>query len=206
MNVILRLLKEKYASFCADESGVVTVEFVIIFPVFFTFFLMSVESGMMQVRQVVLDRGVEVAVRDIRVGHISNPDVDDPTSAAFRALVLDRLCVAAAVLPNCRDQTQIEMIRVDPRAWDDSDIPTEVECVDRSVVVQPSVTFTSGDGNELVFLRACIRVDPFFPTTGLGKAIVSQTSGNDVSGSSVALVSLGFFAVEPIPTGGGGGT
>lgn len=202
MNLFFHHLKEKCAEFCADESGVVTVEFVIVFPVFFGFFLMTFESGLFQVRQVVLDRGVEVAIRDVRIGRISNPDPNAAVPTAFRALVLDRICEVAAVLPNCLEQTQLEMIRLDPRNWNDADIPTDVECIDRSVAVQPTISFTNGASNDLVYLRACIRIDPFFPTTGLGKAIIRATDGNDAAGGSVALVSAGFFAVEPTNTGG----
>jgi hypothetical protein len=158
---------------------------------------MTVESGLFQVRQVVLDRGVDVAIRDIRIGRITNPDPNAAVPTTFRALVLNRICEAAGILPNCLDQTQIEMIRLDPRDWDDDNIPTDVECIDRSVMVQPTITFTNGASNELVFLRACIRIDPFFPTTGLGKAIISATAGNDAAEGSVGLVSAGFFAVEP---------
>ena len=201
MSGLLCYLKEQFAAFRADETGVVTVEFVIVFPVFFTFFLMSVESGMMQVRQVVLDRGVDVALRDVRVGRIVNPEPNAPVPTAFRALVLDRICDAAAILPKCLEQTQIEMIRLDPRNWNDADIPSDIECINRSVAVQPTVTFTNGASNELVFLRACIRIDPFFPTTGLGKVIV-QDNNNDAAKGSVALVSVGFFAVEPFALGG----
>ena len=197
MNLFFRHLKDKCAAFCADESGVVTVEFVIVFPIFFGFFLMTVESGMFQVRQVVLDRGVDVAIRDIRIGRITNPNPSAAVPTAFRALVLNRICEVAAILPYCLAQTQLEMIRLDPRDWDDADIPAGVECIDRSVVVQPTITFTNGASNELVFLRACIRIDPFFPTTGLGKAIIRATDGNDAAGGSVGLVSIGFFAVEP---------
>lgn len=204
MTPIFRYLKEKCAAFCADDRGVVTVEFVIVFPVFFGFFLMTVESGMFQVRQVVLDRGVDMAIRDIRIGRITNPAPNAAVPTAFRALVLNRICEAAAILPNCLEQTQLEMIRLDPRDWDDADIPTDVECIDRSVLVQPSITFTSGASNELVYLRACIRIDPFFPTTGLGKAIVDGTAGNAAAGGSVGLVSTGFFAVEPTNAAAGG--
>jgi hypothetical protein len=197
-----RHLKEKCGAFYADERGVVTVEFVIVFPVFFSFFLMAVESGMFQVRQVVLDRGVEVAIRDVRIGRITNPAPDALVPTAFRALVLNRICEAAAILPKCLEQTQLEMIILDPRDWDDADIPADIECIDRSVPVQPTITFTNGESNDLVFLRACIRIDPFFPTTGLGKAVIEGAAGDDAADGSMGLVSVGFFAVEPTNSGG----
>lgn len=172
-------------SFARSESGSSSVEFVIIFPVFFTFFLMVVESGVISVRHVMLERGVDVAVRDIRIGKMS-----DPT----HALLLKRICDIASVIPNCEEEVQIEMLRRNPRSWENID--RTVACIDRGALSQPVVEFTTGGNNELVYVRACARINPFFPTTGLGKAITRQNSGS-AAGGSYALVSDGAFVVEP---------
>ena len=168
-----------------DDSGTVTVEFVIVFQVFMLFFLMTYESGVVSVRHVMLERGMDIAVRDVRIGAISSP-----TQESLR----ERICDVAMIIPDCENQLQLEMVRRDPRSWDA--LPTEVQCIDRSVESQPVTDFTNGGNNELVLLRACARIDPMLPTTGLGKTIVENNSG-DAAGGSYALVATAAFVVEP---------
>lgn len=171
--------------FRKNEDGVVTVEFVIIFPVFMTLFLMTFESGMVSLRHFALERAVDVAVRDVRIGAIPNPTRD---------ILRTRICSFAGILPDCENQLQLEMIRRDLRNW--VAVPTNVACIDRGAATQPVVEFTSGGNNELIFLRACVRLDPVMPTTLLGRTIVEANSGT-AAGGSYALVSTTAFVVEP---------
>jgi Flp pilus assembly protein TadG len=170
------------------EDGVVTVEFVIIFPVFMLLFLMTFESGMISLRHFALERAIDLAVRDVRIGAIATPTRD-----RLRA----RICASAGILPNCVSQLQIEMVRRNLRNW--TDVPTTVQCIDRGASVQPVVEFTNGRNNELIFLRACIRLNPVMPTTGLGRAIV-ENNDNTAAGRSYALISTSAFVVEPFQT------
>lgn len=178
-------IKDGIRAFARSESGSSSIEFVIIFPVFFMMFLMIVESGVISVRHVMLERGVDITLREVKIGAIANPT---------RALLLDRICELAGVIPNCDQEVQIEMVRRNPRSW--ITIDRAVACIDRGAPAQPVVEFTTGGNNELVYVRVCARIDPFFPTTGLGKAIVAQNSGSAAAGS-YALVSDGAFVVEP---------
>lgn len=172
-------------SFRACEDGTTSLEFVIIFPVFFGFFLMTVESGVISARHVMLERGLDVAVREVRIGVMPAPT---------REMLTERICEVSKIIPDCENQLQLEMVRRNPRTW--SDIGNSVRCIDRSAIAQPVVEFTTGDNNELVFLRACARIDPFFPTTGLGRSIANNNSGAGAKGS-YALVAKGAFVVEP---------
>ncbi|RBW45567.1 pilus assembly protein [Loktanella sp. D2R18] len=179
-------LRKWIGAFNADESGVVTVEFVIVFPIFFGFFLMTYEMGMISLRNVRLERGIDMAVREVRIGVMA-----EPTSE----LLKESICNYAKMLPDCENQLELEMLVRDVRAW--VDIPTDVACIDRSVTTQAAVEFSNLGNNDVVFLRACIRVDPFLPTTGIGKAIVDAAEGDDAAGSSYALVASASFVVEP---------
>ncbi len=171
--------------FQRDERGVVTVEFVIIFPIFMVMFLMTYESGVISLRHFALERGVDLAVRDVRIGRMAVPTRD---------LLRTQICDYARLLPDCENQLQVEMVRRSLRSW--TDVPTQVQCIDRGAAVQPVVQFTNGGNNELIFLRACIRLDPVMPTTGLGRTIVEANAGSAASGS-YALVSTSGFVVEP---------
>jgi len=56
-----------------DESGAVVVDFAIMLPVFLMLMLSSVEMGMMTFRQTMLERGLDMAVRNLRLGLYSSP-------------------------------------------------------------------------------------------------------------------------------------
>ncbi len=176
----------KIRTFSGDDSGVVTVEFLIVFPIFFGFFLMTYEMGIISLRNVMLERGIDMAVREVRIGAMPNPTSE---------LLKESICEYAEILPDCENQIELEMIVRDVRAW--VDIPTDVACIDRSVTTQANVDFSNLANNDVVFLRACIRIDPLLPTTGIGKAIVDAAEGDDAAGSSYALVASASFVVEP---------
>ena len=184
-----RAIKLLLRRFAREEEGMTSIEFVLVFPVFFTFFLMTYESGMISARHVMLERGVDIAVRDVRIGVMPVPT---------RGLLRERICEVAGIIPDCENQLELEMMRRDPANW--TAVSSTVRCIDRGAVSQPVVEFTNGGNNELMILRACVRIDPFLPTTGLGKAIADNNSGS-AAGGSYALVSMSAFVVEPFSSG-----
>ena len=46
-------------AFVRDEEGAATISFILVFPAFMTFFLMTYENGMISLRHVMLERGVD---------------------------------------------------------------------------------------------------------------------------------------------------
>ncbi|MCB2122196.1 MAG: pilus assembly protein, partial [Rhodobacteraceae bacterium] len=78
--------------FLRQERGAVTIEFVLWFPLFFGIFLSSVESGMLMLRYVMLERGVDVTVRDLRIGTLKFPSHDD---------LKREICRNSLILPDC---------------------------------------------------------------------------------------------------------
>lgn len=182
----MQRLLQKASSFANDEHGGATIELLTVFLVFIIFLLMIIESGIYSVRHVMLERGVDLATRSVRIGLM-----EEPTSEKLR----DEICRNATVIPNCADQLAIEMVVRDPRNW--QRLPLETKCIDRSLEVQPSHEFTQGKNNELVFLKACARFNPILPTTGLGKAIVDGQGSTDAAGGSYALVAVSAFVAEP---------
>ena len=185
MTALFHSLQKAAARFARADDGAASLEFVIVFPVFFGFFLMTYESGMISTRHVMLERGVDVAIRDVRIGQIPNPSAEG---------LRTRICEVARIIPDCENQLEVEMVRRDPRAWVPLD--ADVECVNRGAETRPVVDFTNGDNNQLMIVRACVRIDPMLPTTGLGKAIV-QSNNDDIAQGSYALVTTTAFVVEP---------
>ena len=165
----------------AGESGSASVEFVLMFPVMFALFMMSFELGMLTIRQVLLDRALDLTVREVRLGTI------DPVT---RDALTDRLCAHASAIPDCRAQVRLEMRSVDPFAW--AGIPREPDCVDREDRAQPARAFAAGRENQLMVLRAYVLFDPYFPTSLLGSALP------DISDGAYGLVSTSSFVIEPL--------
>jgi hypothetical protein len=182
---ILSAIKCGLSRFARSEDGSSTIEFVLVFPIFFGFLMMTYESGMISTRHVMLEHGVDVAVREVRIGLMPVPSRD---------LLRTSICDAALIIPDCENQLQIELLRRDPRAW--ANIPDAVTCIDRGAASQPVVEFTNGTNNELMVLRACARFDPVLPTGTLGKTIIDSNSSSAAAGS-YALVSMSAFVVEP---------
>jgi hypothetical protein len=170
------------ARFGRAETGTATLEFAILFPFFITIFLSAVELGMITVRHAMLERGLDLAVRDVRLGTGAIPQHDD--------LVVE-ICDFAGLIPNCAATLRLEMLQVNLRNPAVS-IPDNVDCVDQSEEVSPVRNFVNGQENELMIIRACVKFDPIFPTSGLGKQLNVDGAGQ------AALVASAAFVQEPM--------
>lgn len=173
---VLRFLRR----FRRSEQGTGTIEFAIMVPVMLGLCLSSIELGMLLSRQVMLDRGLDLAVRAVRIGAMTEVTHDT---------LKDAICEGAVIIPDCQNQLKLEMRPVNPRAW--SALPAQADCIDREDNALPVREFVPGQENELMILRACSLFDPFFPTTGLGAAIPKQSQG------AYALLSTTSYVVEP---------
>lgn len=185
-------MKSLFHRFLEDEGGTASIEFVLVFPVFLGFFLMTYESGVYSLRQVMLEHGVDVTVREVRIGVIDQTDVVE-----LRDALRESICEAATILPDCINQLEVELIQREPRNW--SALDPDIRCVDRGDLSNPfdGTGIDTTSNNELVFLRACIRINPFIPTSNLGKAFIAANAGDSAAGESYALVVTSAFVVEP---------
>jgi hypothetical protein len=82
------------------------------------------------------------------------------------------------------------MVRIDPRNW--VPLAAVATCTDKSEEVAPKVQFKNDAlENDLMILRACAKIDPIFPTTGLGKNIKKDGAGQ------FSLIAISAFVQEP---------
>lgn len=168
--------------FRRDEGASATLEFALLVPMMLLLFFSTIELGIFLTRAVMLERGLDLAVRQVRIGAM------DPVT--HDALV-DAVCVGAGIIPDCRNQLKLEMVRRDLRTW--SGFNQTTDCIDREEEeAQPPRNFQPGQQNQLILLRACSLFDPFFPTTGLGSQLPRQ------SGGAYAIVAITSYVVEPI--------
>ena len=185
MKTYMSQIKSVARRFREEEDGVVTVSFVIVFPVFMFFFYATYEVGIINLRHVMLERGVDLAVREVRIGSMSNPTADT---------LRTRICDIAGVIPDCANQLRVEMLRRDVRNW--VPVPAAAQCVNRGEPVQTPEDFNAFGDNELMYLRVCARIDPQLPGTGIGRKLAT-TNTSAADAGSYALISSAAFVVEP---------
>lgn len=173
-------LKIALKRWLGDETGAVVADFAIMLPIFVMFLLSSVEMGFMSFRQTMLERGLDLAVRNLRLGI-----VEDPSHAKVKA----EICRYSGFLPDCENSLRLEMQPIDLRSY--TMIPADADCVDKSEEIKPVRAFIPGGSNELMVLRACIKIAPIFPTVGLGEGIAKDGNGD------MSLFSITAFVNEP---------
>ena len=66
-------MKALWSSFREDESAAATVEFVIVFPVIIWLVFSTLEAGWLMTQQTMLGRGLNLAVREVRIGATGEP-------------------------------------------------------------------------------------------------------------------------------------
>lgn len=197
-----------YRRFRGKDDGNATIEFVFLFPAFIFLFLLGFESGYYMVRNVMLERAVDIAVRDVRLGNGKVPQ--------FEALK-QRICDEAAILDDCVNSVQIEMQPVAIVPGGTASVRTAAKCVDRLSTDDPltGTTYNAGAANSMMMVRVCALSKPLFPTTGIGVGMQVDAEGNYAIVATTAFVNEpGSRAVAPYtaptpvgnpgPTGGSG--
>lgn len=186
-------LFKKLSGFKKRDEGSATVEFVILFPVIIFIFLMGFESGIYMIRNVMLERAVDISVREIRLGNGRVPDYD---------LLKAQLCETAPILPDCADASRpsskihiaMTEVPITPGAIDALNGPAR--CTKYNAPLDEpqhlDVEYDVGDPNTMMVIQVCASVEPFFPGIGIGLGLQ-----NDELGGLYALVATTAFVTEP---------
>ncbi len=162
------------------EDGTATMEFALMLPLIMTLFVMSFEAGVIQLRQSMLERSLEMAMEDLRLGNVSNP-----THNKLR----DEICDHLVVVNDCKSVLKIDLQPVNTTTWV---FPSAApSCVDRSQNIQPLTNFTVGGGDEMMLVRVCLPADPLFPSTGIGLGLPKDGAGQ------YRLIAQSAFVNEP---------
>ncbi len=162
------------------EDGNATIEFVLLFPALITLFLMVVETGVLMTRSVMLDRAVDMSMRELRLGTLT------PMTAEG---LKKSICDNAVIISDCKNVLTLELRPISTSTW--TPLGGAATCVDRSQNIKPVLEFKPGIQNEMMLVRVCAVFDPFFPTTGLAAQIKLDSSGG------YALVAMSAYVNEP---------
>ena len=182
---MMRLLSDalrRFGAFRRDEDGAATIEFCLLLPAFIAIFISSYESGLMMVRNVMMERGVDIAVRELRLG--------TPTPPTFNEFK-QSICDNAVIISDCENVIQVELRPISTTTWGPL-IPTPT-CIDIESNLDPidQTEYSVGTNNELMLVRVCSLFDVIFPTTGWGMKMPQFDDGR------YALVATSAFVNEP---------
>jgi hypothetical protein len=162
------------------EDGSATIEFVILFPVIMTLFLSAFEVSIFLTRSVMLDRAVDLNVRLLRLGTLEPATQDE---------LKRRICDDALIFKGCPNSIMVELREVSTADWVLPD--SRITCVDRDAEIQPAVDFNLGRRNEVMLVRACAALDPFFGTTPFVMDLPQDASGAHL------ITAMSTFVNEP---------
>ncbi len=164
-----------------NEDGNPSVEFVIAVPAMLIVFAGFFENGLLMTRTIMLDRAVDMTMRELRLGHYPLPTKD---------LLKAEVCNRTVIFTNCLDAITVELTRVNTATWV---LPTTaVACVDRDEDIEPVTALQIGQQNDIMLVRICVVQDAIFPTMGLGQLLAVDDKGG------YALVSVSAFVTEPL--------
>lgn len=177
-------------SFVADERGTATIEFALLVPIILMIFFASFESSFYMIRKVMLERSVDIVVRDIRLGNL-----DSLTHRELKTLI----CETSALVANintCVDSMSIWMQPINTATF--AMVAPPRYCVDRAEPIDPLVSpppeeFRFGSDNEIMLMRICLKEEPMFPTTIVGAGLVAGGEGD----GNYALMTTTVFVNEP---------
>jgi TadE-like protein len=176
---MIRFMK-RLRPFRLREDGTATMEFVLMIPLFLAVFMASFESGLLMVRSILLDQSVDIAMRELRLGHLANVDAN---------VLRTEICKNTIIFANCEASMMIQLDRVSTTAWAMPGDP--VSCVNRDEVINAVTALQIGQQNDVMLIRVCAIQDAIFPTTGIGLGLSMDTGGG------YALISRSAFVVEP---------
>ncbi|MEL7212738.1 MAG: hypothetical protein AAGK92_08760 [Pseudomonadota bacterium] len=182
-----REITRRIKRFHQDEKGNATVEFVILFPLYMWVFISSIEAGLLMTRNAMLERGVDLVRREMRLNAAWQP-----TEAQLKR----EICNVGGMFSNCEENLRIEMTRIDPQnpIYPDATAP----CVDRGEPGTTTSIISSNIQNELMLLRVCALVDPIIPNYRFSRFFHQQTED-----SQTRLSMMGLGSMVPLQKGGG---
>ncbi|MEM7526772.1 MAG: TadE family protein [Pseudomonadota bacterium] len=180
-------MTRRLLAFLRCDKGAASLEFVMLFPLVFAILVAYLEMGWLLTKQMMLDRGVDVTMRQVRIGAVPNVTHD---------LIKQGICDNALILIDCDNSLKIQLIPYTTATPADF---SNVDCFDRSLPVDDPINVAtqasskSGDRDEIIFVRACVLVDFLLPGGGIGFLLAKSSPETGYS-----VVSYSAFMNEPV--------
>lgn len=148
-------------------------------------FLSSFDAYILLTRQVMLERAVDIVVRDIRL--------EKPKTQTQRQLT-SRICERGRILPDCRQNLLVEMTEIEAPLY--AMLETEAPCVNQLTSIVPPANLTANRTGKMILLRACYSVEPALPLAVLtvNRTLPSNLVNNE--DGTIRMVTSTAFVVE----------
>lgn len=162
--------------FWRSDDGAMMVPYLLAAPVVLGIVAASVEIGLYTARNAMLERGLDIAVRQIRINTEEPPTYD---------AVVGMICDTAAIIPKCNDNLHLQMKKYNVRTMGSISFPEA--CAPLGKEFTPANKFENGMDNELMIIRACWNFKPVFPAHYVGR-----TFDKDGDGQAYMLATSAF--------------
>jgi hypothetical protein len=164
---MIRSIVASLQRFAREEDGTSTIEFLFVFPIIFTTFIATFESGFYTLRFVMLDRALDMTVRELRLGIIAAPAM---------ANIKQSICSKGQLIGDCVNALTLDLTPIDTATWV---FPTgTTECRDRGQPPKPVVEPNLGVENQIMLIRVCLAGNPMFPTAIVAANMVQSSVGD----------------------------
>lgn len=165
------------------DEGAAAMEFVLVFPVILTVFFTSLETSTILVRQAMLERAVDITVRDMR---LSNAEFLTTT------LISNQICNNARIIRDCRDTISLEVNPIERPSYAMPSLQTS--CTNRQAQIPNPTQFdpSQTQPNQLMLLRVCVELDPLLPLSAFMVDLNSRMNG------TLFLETSTIFVTEPL--------
>ena len=141
--------------FGRSERAAVTAEFVIAFPLVFTMLLIMLELTFLMVRSTMLQHGLDLVLREVRLGNMVNPNA---------AILEEAICDKMTIFSDCEKSLTLEFATVDLTTFA---MPgQQTGCAPRShdeALARAGMIYQTGTANQLVVVRACVMTGTITP-------------------------------------------
>jgi len=169
--------------FLRDQEGGTVVELALYLPVFMALIFGTFEAGWLMTRYMWIERGMDIAMRDVRLGNI-------PDSERNYDAIRDRICSHIGGIEDCSDRIVLMSRSYEVDATIDESVP---DCRDVAGESNGTATFVEdsqfslADESLLTVLKMCVVVDPLIPNFGLALLLPLQNGRYEIRAASAFL-------------------
>lgn len=176
------------------QSGSVTIEFALLFPLFAGLMFSICEAALFHYSTTVIEETVSKASRKIRTGQAmiaQDPTASDACSSE-KACFFEEVCDTLSKFGSCQENLSIDVTKFDSWSALNSDLSNPV-CANSDEYDVESMPFVRGDQLEIIRVRVCFTLKTINP--GLGMSLAKTEDGKR------ALISTYVFRNEPYSDG-----
>lgn len=171
-----------------SEEGAVTIPALMWLPFYIMIMAAAVDMSALIIKQTLFDRGIDMTTRILRLGIAPLPTHDQLKRS---------ICQNIAFVSDCMDRLAVEVFPVDTATWTATS-QSGLVCTDSTSAAALSPQILRGDTNQLMILRACLKIDTMMEIDPFALALKRDAGGQS------ALVSITAFVNEPRATASSG--